>query len=513
MPSPRPPRRPRIRDELGLPKSLPDGHRVLRPSVAGRWLVLGLGPDPAGLAAVLAGPGGLPPGAVSFMECPDFAAQCPPEWRASIPADWTALPPHNDTAHAPDLSALARLWADPGVGVALYSGAQRLFPDFWGPVLAALALPDPAILPGKSGRTVLLPQGAGTLLTRELSLAFSQAGFAVEDPAETPLEHALRQGAPELFFSVNFAGLDDHGQGYHLLRRAGTRVATWLVDNPFHALSRLKSRFWQRMPLFVTDASFLPLLRAHGARDVHHLPLAAGQHFFDATPDRPDLEGRLLFVGRSAFPGREDFFAGEILPPDTLRQALAMLEAGERPDFLWWTRTLNLDALWPGKAVRRAGLGAEECGQALRARVIEAASRAGRLSVCGDDAWRDLAAGHYALLPPVDYYGPLAGMYASARCVLGATSPLLPAGLTQRHFDVWAAGGCLLSDATPGLELFPRELIEPITYRAPADIPHALARLERDRQGLTTAWRERIARDHTYDRRVALVLDALSDGD
>ncbi len=513
MPTPRPPRRPRFLDELGLPKSLPDGHHVLRASARGDWLVLGLGPEPASLAAALAESGSAPPRGVSFLECPAFAAQCPAQWRASIPEGWAALPPREGTTDDPDLEALARLLAAPDVGVALSSGAARLFPDYWGPVLAAVALPDPSALPPRPGPCVLLPQGAGTLLTRELALAFSQAGYAVEDPTGAPMEQILRQGAPEVFFSVNFAGLDDHGQGYHLLRRAGTRVATWLVDNPFHALSRLKSRFWQRMPLFVTDASFLPLLRAHGARDVHHLPLAAGQHFFDATPVRPDLEGRLLFVGRSAFPGREDFFAGEILPPDTLRQALAMLEAGERPDFLWWTRTLNLDALWPGKAVRRAGLGAEECGQALRARVIEAASRAGRLSVCGDDAWRDLAAGHYALLPPVDYYGPLAGMYASARCVLGATSPLLPAGLTQRHFDVWAAGGCLLSDATPGLELFPRELIEPITYRAPADIPHALARLERDRQGLTTAWRERIARDHTYDRRVALVLDALSDGD
>ena len=39
--------------------------------------------------------------------------------------------------------------------------------------------------------------------------------------------------------------------------------------------------------------------------------------------------------------------------------------------------------------------------------------------------------------------------------------------LTQRHFDVWAAGGFLLTDRTPGLDIFPRELVEPIVLRPP----------------------------------------------
>jgi spore maturation protein CgeB len=101
-------------------------------------------------------------------------------------------------------------------------------------------------------------------------------------------------------------------------------------------------------------------------------------------------------------------------------------------------------------------------------------------------------------------------MYASARCVVGATSPLLPRGLTQRHFDVWAAGGCLLSDDTPGLDLFPEELTRPVVYRAPSDIPDALKSLERDRAGFIHAWRELVSREHTYAHRIQSILTRIS---
>jgi len=100
-------------------------------------------------------------------------------------------------------------------------------------------------------------------------------------------------------------------------------------------------------------------------------------------------------------------------------------------------------------------------------------------------------------------------MYASARCVVGATSPLLPRGLTQRHFDVWAAGGRLVSDATPGLELFPRELTAPITYKTPAHLAGAVAALEEAGPGLAQAWRELILNKHTYSHRIRTILERI----
>ncbi len=116
----------------------------------------------------------------------------------------------------------------------------------------------------------------------------------------------------------------------------------------------------------------------------------------------------------------------------------------------------------------------------------------------------------FALLPPVDYYGPLAGMYAQARCVVGAVSPLRPHGLTQRHFDVWAAGGLLVTDETPGLSIFPEELVRQSSYRAPREIGAAIERAEARRQELIEAWRALIGREHTYPRRIDAILAVLT---
>lgn len=483
-----PPARLRLTDELGTAKTAPDGHDTLRASSGRDWLVLGLGPDPAALAASLPGHA-----RVRYVECPDFEAQAPAAWRDAIPEGWEragSFDPAQDTT------------------ILLYKGAQRLFPGFWSPVLARLALPRPG---GPSGsRVALMPGAPGRLIASETAQALEGAGFEVRSVPPGELARELAQGRPDLFLSVNFAGLDEYGLNLALLARAGTPVAVWLVDNPFHALSGQKNALWKQAHLFVTDGWFVRPLRELGARSVHHLPLAASPGFFAPGPAVPEVSGKLLFVGRSSFPGRDGFFAGLVPAQQAMDEALSMLERGERPDFGWWSARLGIDSFWPGKQARLAGLGAELCGRAWRTMVIEAAARAGELCVCGDEAWRGLVRAPFSLLPPVDYFGPLAGMYARARCVVGAVSPLLPHGLTQRHFDVWAAGGLLVTDETPGLSIFPEELVRQSSYRAPGEIGAAIERAEARRQELIEAWRALIGREHTYPRRIDAILAVLT---
>jgi hypothetical protein len=328
--------------------------------------------------------------------------------------------------------------------------------------------------------------------------------------AANGLVSTLEQSCPDLYLSINFAGLDPYGAAFSLLARAGVPVAVWCVDNPFHSLSGVKSGYWKDVHIFVTDSWFVEPLKLHGAKNVHHLPLAANQEFFKAAPCRPDLADKLLFVGRSAFPGKSDFFAGLTLQDEAWAEAQDMLSRGERPDFGWWAKRLGIDSFWPGRQARRAGFAAEESGLAWRSMVIREAAKAYDLAVCGDEAWREHVKARYTLLPSVDYYGPLASMYASARYVVGATSPLLPHGLTQRHFDVWAAGGCLLTDATPGLGIFPEAMTRPVTYKKASDIAAMAKGLESERTGLVKAWKELIAREHTYAGRIRTILESIS---
>lgn len=319
-----------------------------------------------------------------------------------------------------------------------------------------------------------------------------------------------------------------------------SKAAVWCVDNPWNLLSGVRDPLWKTLPLFVTDPFFLPALRDAGATNVAHLPLAACLELFGPqAPQRaacpaPTGLAPVLFVGRSQFPGKDDFFKGCQPPPELLSQAMGMLEhaqQGERPHLGWWQRALaayskGQPPYWPGKNARMPALGAEEANLAWRTACLAAAASAFTedtagsagsnsapgLDIVGDAGWRSCLPKGARLSPPVDYYTRLPGLYAAAHVTLALTSLQLPHGLNQRHFDVWAAGGLVVTDATPGLALFPKELTQPVTFRTPAQLPALLRTLQAApalRRSLTQNWGELIASQHTYHHRMQQVARSL----
>jgi len=466
-----------------------------RPRAAGTPTVfLGLGPEPENLPEWF---DLSPSDDVRFVECPAFATQVD-GWADRVPPHFTRLDP---SAVAGSLAASA--------SVARYLPAQRAFPSFFAPLTARLALGN---RPKPLKRTVWLPSGEADLLGRELALAFRAEGWTVRfmdhdslgrHPGEA-LPRLLRDGAPDLFLSVNLKGLDPFGLGFALLREAGSKVAAWLVDNPFNLLPAVKSAYWRELPLFVTDHTFLQPLRDNGAAEAIHLPLAACPELFagGTLPGHArDLDGRLVFVGRSAFPDREKFFAGLALD-DT-----AAADADARRDYFWWRDRLGIAPLWPGNEVRRIAAGAESSGLAWKRACLAAA---GPLTIFGDEGWRSLE--NADLRPVVDYYAHLPAIYRRASAVLNVTGMQLPGGLTQRHFDVWCAGGFLLTDAHAGLDIFPKDLTAPIAFTRPDEIPPLFDRFREEspeKRDLRRRWSELILREHTYANRVAALRTAL----
>lgn len=336
----------------------------------------------------------------------------------------------------------------------------------------------------------------------------------------------LLDGAPALLFSVNFQGLNPLKPTLELLRKAGGSAAAWCVDNPWSLLAGVRDPRWKELPLFVTDASFVEPLREHGAERVFHLPLAASPALFapDAARDSrfpaPDDLAPFVFVGRSAFPGKEAFFAGQNLPEGLMDKARALPAAGIRPDLLWWEHALGCAprGFWPGKQARRPAFGAEEANLFWRGQCLAAAASAGSappggarrktagLDIFGDEGWHALLPQGARLRQPVDYYARLPGIYANARFSLCLTSLQLPCGLNQRHFDVWMAGGLCLSDATPGLALFPEELVRPVIFAEPGAIAAVAERADTRRACLIADWRAHLLERHTYRHRVQAVL-------
>lgn len=382
---------------------------------------------------------------------------------------------------------------------------------------------------------VILPGTGKELLRKELALAFAREGCRVTeanpssllDPASPGRLEELFDGTPPLLFSVNFQGLARPRPVLELMQKAGGKVAVWCVDNPWSLLSGVRDPFWKKLSLFVTDASFIAPLQRHGAERVFHLPLAACPELFAPSPLRdaafpppPDL-APFVFVGRSAFPGKDAFFSGQAVPEELLSESRAMLRQGKRPDLVWWERRLDCGdtAFWPGKKARQPAFGAEEANLSWRGMCVAAAAGAAMawkdnstgpaLDVFGDEGWQGKLPAGARLRPPVDYYARLPGIYAAARFSLCLTSLQLPQGLNQRHFDVWTAGGVCLSDATPGLSIFPQELTRPITFSRASEIGLVAERLERDhdRMRLGADWRAHLWEHHTYTHRVRAVLE------
>lgn len=504
------PGRPQLADFAGRPLSLPESAsawELLNPGAEHRdVLLLGLGPgDPRELPFVR---GALERGGTVFwVEEPGTLSRLRPGG-PGLPG-WRRLAPE-------DAATLA------GAAIYLYRPSLRLAPDFWGPLAGRVETgatgPQPA--PSRPP-AVWLPGDETQLLHRELRGALEEAGFAPVCGPATRGGAALRAvwggRAPAFALSVNLRGLDADGRIFHACRALGVPVALWFVDNPWHVLSAARLPWWRDAHLFVTDAGFVPGLAAAGARSVHPLPLAVAPHMWRPLPDAAEAArlGRLAprFVGRAAFPGRDRFFAAARVPENLLSAAAALLEEdarpGRLPNFHWWARRLGV-RLWPGHEVRNAGLGAEHCAQANRARWIAEALPLG-LSVTGDGLWRGLVPGCEPGAP-VDYYGALPALYREAAAVLNVTSLLIPGSLSQRHFDVWAAGGLLLSDATRGLDIFPAELTRPVTLTSRAGLGPRLAELAADPQGardLRHAWREQLRGAHTYGHRLAFLREKI----
>ena len=489
------PERIRVKNESGQLQSLPEGERYFQDlGGTGEILFLGLGPNPE-LAA------GLCPQAENlyYMDCPALSAQLPEGY--TIPDRFKQID-HEEA----DLSRFR---------IIIYTPGKILFPSFWEPTISRLSISRAGIMRKRRSKTVWIPGDENSLLLPELCRAFKTEGFSYRviepDAMRKQLLSLLHNELPELVLSINFNGLDNVGETFFLLREAGVKVAAWLVDNPFHVISGIRSNYWREVPLLVTDHWFIPALEKHGAQKVGHLPLATDPQLFnkDATP-YPLLEERTVFVGRSSFPAKNNFFSGCTFKAQDETAAVQAISQKKKPDFEWWAKRDNLDEFWPGRRIRATGFRTEQSG--LLWRILSLQNAGDKLTVFGDDGWKKYLP-QADIRPPVDYFTILPSVYAGAGISLNMTSPLLPCGLTQRNFDVWAAGGFLLSDYTEGLSIFPKELVKHCSFMTPDELPAKIEFIKSRPQlamELSKIWHKVIMDKHTYTHRIRKILSFIN---
>lgn len=440
---------------------------------------------------------------VFWIENPIFKKQMSKEWYKSIPVHWEQI-------FIKEVLEISKCH------IYRYIPAYQLFSSFWGTIIGKLQAQHIDYTPSSlCPHTILLSGTNKNLLTYELATACQQLGFIPTyfHPPRTILQltQLIKEQDPCLFLSINLQGLDKEGYFFHLLQAAKIPVAIWLVDNPWHILSKLRSPWWKEAPLFVTDPSFICKLHDHGAQHVYSLPLAAWTKTLSPHYSTHISLNPVVFIGNSCFPNKKQFFSGLQLPKQLMSQAKIQVKKKELPNIHWWIKQLSIKQYWPNNKIRLAGLGAEECSLLTRQWWLTIAAEKG-LTVFGNPEWKDLLPAETDIRSPIDYYTTVPHIYNKAKYSLNITSLLLPEGLTQRHFDIWMFGGFLITDATPGLSIFPKELTELIAIPSAKDLHTYIERFEKDtalRLHLMDAWKKHLIDFHLYTKRLQHILSLL----
>lgn len=485
----------KLKNEQGKSNTLPEGKRYFHSTPgSGVHLFLGLGPNPENI------PVEVPEHAsVFFLESSEFLSQIDKSWHNAVPKKFQQI----------DRNELVEILAK-NPTIHEYMPESRIFPTFWSSVKAQILAQNFQI---QSRQTVFLAAEETALIKKELGRAFSQADMLTVSLARMLTAKELYEmiclHSPLFWLSINFSGLDSWGENIALLRECGIPVLVWCVDNPFHLISRFKSELWKECEILLTDGWFVPYLQNFGAK-TWHLPLATDPTIFTLCEKKE--EKGLFFVGSSSFPGKEKFFAGCRFEKSLAEEAENLLRQGKRPDFEWFLQKQGEVENWFDLQWRQRGFAAESCNLAWRQYVLQTLSERERVQIFGDKNWENLVS-KASLHGSVDYYSVLPDLYSRAEFSINLTSLQLPNGLTQRHFDTWAAGGFLLTDRSPGLTLFPSELTNLISFSTPYEALKKIAVLRADskhKQELKLAWQEEILAHHTYLHRVQRILEIVA---
>jgi spore maturation protein CgeB len=379
------------------------------------------------------------------------------------------------------------------------------------PVKAALGYPKFA-----REKLVCVILGDGYHLQRECARAMRDAGHEVvmvplEDKASAMIGRVVRALLtlkPDFVLSVNHLGFDSDNALGEILEECEMPTAVWYCDNPMIVLEGGRIPAATMTTCFTWERKYIPWLRSQGVEDLHYLPL--GTDFVQRSRRVGPLKHELCFVGDSMQAPASKYFARLSEEERAQARTLAAQLRGHREYILDPLRELDVQrregegcwdivaaACWEGTAGYRRGL-------------LEGLEQ-DRLSVFGDEHWRDLLPGA-TWGHRVSYGQDLAEIYGNSAVNINATSFQMTTAVNQRVFDVPAAGGFLLTDNQEDVAQHFELSREVMVYRSPeelADLAGYYLKHERERKQIVARARARIEREHRYFHRVERLLSVM----
>ncbi|MFB3787615.1 MAG: glycosyltransferase [bacterium] len=350
------------------------------------------------------------------------------------------------------------------------------------------------------------------LFKRRIFQALEKLGWTValaevpllDASAKAVLREHLDQNAPDWIFLINQSA----GQFYDYLelprerRPYATRKFVWYLDDPHFFVDR---PFEPLEHVFSFDETYLDYLREFTPNVCGFFPLAADLETPGAWDSRYACE--VSFVGgvidqserRARLSSEMRDYVGRLVDLHLQSRHKTFFElAGEYP-------------IAPGKRIQITPPVAHylywEANNQYRLRVVQALADFD-LRIYGNEDWLPLLqntplAGRYG--GPIDPARELPAVFASSAVNLNIHSRQCRGSLNQRDFNAPLAGGFLLSDWVPaaGRYFIPGE--EAVYWSDLDDLrrktAYYLAHPE-EREKIIQRGRERVSREHAYDKRV-----------
>jgi spore maturation protein CgeB len=383
-------------------------------------------------------------------------------------------------------------------------------------------------------KRVLFMAGEKSMVFQDCREGFEELGWETgqelfsDTSHQTPDAHErlairIRSFQPHLVISINQVGCDREGFILSALKGAGIPTFLWYVDSPFALLPEDHPAMVREATLLGTfDSSYVEALKERTGVKAVHLPLGTNpKRFQPPARSAPESDWTVSFIGnldlekvsrrREALKEddpsaleRVDEAVRHLIgaPFSSAHDILEKYAAG--PDWNDLSRPLR------EKIYQIAEM---EASAKRRLEIVTRLKEEGIRVVGGAEWKRYINSGHW--IPPVDYLTGLCGIYQRTRIVLNISRYQLRAGVTQRVFDVPAAGGFLMTDRTAEVEryLLPEE--EVVFYEDPADLKDKTAYYlnhDRERRNISAKARKRVLQEHTYGHRIKSIIAALGLG-
>lgn len=331
---------------------------------------------------------------------------------------------------------------------------------------------------------------------------------------------AITRFRPDFVLTVNALGLDGSGYMAQFFDSLDIPLLIWFVDSPDLFLLGREHVYPQNSLFFSCDPDGEEKAAGTIAKDMHYLPLAADKTRMKKPGNAPRIP--VSFLGDTWSAKIAACLKNHDLPAYFLREsgrvarAMADNQPGNGLEFirnrfprLYSRMSSELD---PGNQNgllhfiywRANKLYRKDCAE----RILGF-----HPLIAGDKYWKKiLDPERFDYHPPIAYGKEAFKLYSMSKINFACSSVQMSGAVTQRVFDVPAAGGFLVSDKRKQLQEMFELGKEAVGYSDPGEIPELVEhylRKDKERAGIIKAARQRIGREHTYTHRVRALLSTV----